>query len=250
MMAEKRYIKTWANLEDARRTVGGPDLSLGVGTVDLFAEIEAGIASGELDLTGTLGNTLVTTTDTQTISGAKTFSSAVTTSAGIAGGASADITLNTNKFTVDATQGNVVTDGDLSFTETVTSPATSASYAIKSKQLVHTCTAAATNTVAVQIPVRARIIGASAIVSTALAFAGGGASAALTWATSAETVADPLAAKNSKGSALFDQNSAVAIVSGSAEDMTLTPNAGTIAVGGVLVVTVWYEELSGLTNVA
>lgn len=110
-MAEKRYIKTWANLEDARKTVGGPDLSLGVGTVDLFAVIQEGIASGNLDITGDLGDTVVTTTDTQTISGAKTFSSVVTTSAGIAGGASADITLNTNKFTVDATNGNTVIAG-------------------------------------------------------------------------------------------------------------------------------------------
>ena len=110
-MAEKRYIKTWANLEDARKTVGGPDLSLGVGTVDLFTTIQEGIASGNLDITGDLGNTLVTTTDTQTISGAKTFSAAITASAGIAGGASADITLNTDKFTVDATNGNTTIGG-------------------------------------------------------------------------------------------------------------------------------------------
>lgn len=110
-MAEKRYIKVWANLEDVRKTSAGPDLSLGVGTVDLFATIQEGIANGNLDITGDLGNTLVTTTDTQTISGAKTFSAAITASAGIVGGASADITLNTNKFTVDATNGNTVVAG-------------------------------------------------------------------------------------------------------------------------------------------
>lgn len=141
---------------------------------------------------------------------------------------------------------------DLSMTESVTSPATSAGYTVKGKSVVHTCTAAATNTIAIDIPVGAKILGAQAIVSTALVFAGGGVSADLTWATSGQTVAATLAAKNTKGKAIFDVNDSTDkdIVSGSVEKMTLTPDAGTINVGGVVVVTAWYAELTDLTDVA
>lgn len=79
-MAEKRYIKTWNSTEAARKTVGGPDYTVGGMLVDLWAEINAGLVSGNLDITPSLGDTLVTTTDTQTISGAKTLSGTTTIS--------------------------------------------------------------------------------------------------------------------------------------------------------------------------
>lgn len=299
-MAEKRYIKTWASLEDARKTVGGPDLSLGVGTNDLYALITAGISSGDIDVTPDLGDTVVTTTDTQTISGAKTFSSVVTTSAGIAGGASADITLNTNKFTVDATQGNTViggtlsltgallcgeitadttsdialgdgsaagnatiftvsdvngrvsTTGDITMIESVAAPATSSSYSIKSKQIVHATTAAATNVIAINIPVGARIVGAQILASLAIVLAGGGVTWSATWtaATQAIGAAGQAVTKNTKVKALFDASTDSPIVAGSVETITITPNAGTIDTGGEFVVTAWYEELSDLASVA
>lgn len=148
--------------------------------------------------------------------------------------------------TIDSSLG---VTGDLTFTEGVLSPATSSTYSVKSKQVVHTCTAAATNVIAINIPVGARIIGASAVVSTALVFAGGGASATLAWTTSGGNVATSLAAKNTKGSALWN-TTVNPVVSGSDKTMTLTPNAGTIDVGGVIVVTAWYEELTDLTDVA
>lgn len=81
--------------------------------VSLNAVINKSIEEGRIDVTPDLGDTVVTTSDTQTISGTKTFSAVVTANAGIAGGASADITLNTNKFTVDATQGNTLVAGTL-----------------------------------------------------------------------------------------------------------------------------------------
>lgn len=161
------------------------------------------------------------------------------------------ITLENITFTGDLDfDGNIQTTGDLTFTEVVASPSTSATYTIKSKTVVHTTTAAATNTIATQIPIGAKILGASVIVTTDLVFAGGGADAELTWATSGQVVGTALASQNDKSSAFFDENVDSAIVTGSAEDMTLTPDAGTLDAAGVLVVTVWYAELTDPTDVA
>jgi len=49
-----------------------------------------------------------------------TTSGLITANGGIAGGSSADITLNTDKFTVDATQGNTAVDGTLGVGGTLT----------------------------------------------------------------------------------------------------------------------------------
>lgn len=151
---------------------------------------------------------------------------------------------------VDIT-GDVGATGDLTFTETVTSPATSATYSIVGKSVVHTCTAAATNVIAINIPVGAKIIGAQIIVSTAMVLAGGGVTWSAAWTAAGGSLGSGLAlTKNTKTKALFNANAASPIVAGAVETITITPNAGTIDVGGVLVVTAWYEELSALTDVA
>lgn len=214
-----RFIKTYATRENQLHTLAGPDNSAnGVSTP------AAGLIQQEIE-EGRVTNVLKTTGGSQTILGDKTFSGTT----GVA---------------------DVNASGDLTFTETVTSPATSSTYAIKSKQIVHTTTAAATNVIAINIPVGARIIGASAIVTTALTFGSGGADVDLTWTTSSEVIAAGIVDKNDKGSALFDQNAAAAVVSGSVETITATPDTGTIAAGGVIVVTAWYEQLTDLTDVA
>lgn len=154
-----------------------------------------------------------------------------------------------NATTVDIA-GDTTTDGDLTFTETVASPATSASLAIKSKQLVHTVTGGAlTEEIPINIPDGSVLLGASILVSTALAFTTG-TEATPTWTNSTQQIGSTtLAAKNSKVTAAYNANGASAIATGTPETITLTADAGTID-SGVVVVTAWYMEITGLTDVA
>jgi len=59
-------------------------------------------------------------TGNATAAGTLTVTGLTTVNGGLAGGASADIALNTNKFTVDATQGDTVIAGDLDVAGTAT----------------------------------------------------------------------------------------------------------------------------------
>lgn len=233
--------------------------------VSLNAVVNKSIEEGRIDVTPDLGDTVVTTSDTQTITGAKTFTAATTTITGalLAGEITADTTSdigfgdssaagNGTLFTVSDVNGRISTTGDVTMFESVVAPATSSSYSIKSKSIVHTCTAAATNVIAINIPVGAKLIGAQILVSTLMVLAGGGATWEATWTAATQTIggAGQLLVKNTKVKALFDANGASPIVAGAVETITITPNAGTIDIGGVLVVTAWYEELSDLSNVA
>ena len=232
--------------------------------VSLNAVVNKSIEEGRIDVTPDLGDVVVTTTDAQTITGAKTFSATTTiTGALLTGEITADTTSdigfgdssaagNSTLFTVSDTNNRISTTGDVTMFESVAAPATSSSYSIKSKSIVHTCTAAATNVIAINIPVGAKLIGAQILVSTLMVLAGGGVTWEATWTAATQTIggAGQLLTKNTKVKALFDANGASPIVAGAVETITITPNAGTIDVGGVLVVTAWYEELTDLTNVA
>lgn len=224
-------IPVAANANDAGRRTINPKASNSASNPGVAnyaqsvnAVVQKSIAEGRIDVTPDLGDVVVTTTDTQSISGAKTFTSAITADSGI------------------------TTGGDLSFTETVTSPATSASLAIKSKQLVHSVSGGATEVIPINIPSGAVLLGASILVSTVLAFTTG-TEATPTWTNSTQQIgATTLAAKNSKVTALYDANANSAVTT-TTETITLTPDAGTID-SGTVIVTAWYMELSGLTNVA
>lgn len=149
-----------------------------------------------------------------------------------------------------AVAGDVSATGDLVFAEAVTSPVTSGTYSIIGKSIVHTCTAAATNVIAINIPIGARLIGAQIIVSTLMVLAGGGVTWSAAWTAAGQSLGSGLAlTKNTKTKALFAYNAASPIVAGAVETITITPNVGTIDVGGVLVVTAWYEELGALVDV-
>lgn len=202
-----------------------------------FDFIEAVAEQVSAEVTGDF----VTVDDAQTITAVKTHSANIAANAGI--------TVDTDAFTVTDTTGSIGTKGDLTFTETVTSPATSATYKVVGKQLVHTVSGGATEVIPINIPVGARIIGAQIIVSTVLAFTTG-TEVTPTWTASTQQIGSTtLAAKNSKVTALYDQNAESAIVSGAVETITLTADAGTVD-SGVVVVTAWYEELTDLTDVA
>lgn len=146
--------------------------------------------------------------------------------------------------------GDIIGGGDIVITETVTTPATSATYSIKTAQIVHTTTAAATNTIDIDVPIGAKLIGASVIVTEDLVFAGGGVSAELTWTTSGQVIGTALASQNDKASAFFDENADAAIVAGSVETMTLTPDAGTLGAAGELTIMAVYAELTDFSDVA
>lgn len=84
------------------------------------------------------------------------------------------ITLTNITFTGDLDfVGNVQTTGDLTFTETIVTPSTSASLSIKSAQVVHTITGGATEEIPVNIPDGAVILGASVLAATDLTFTTG-----------------------------------------------------------------------------
>ena len=157
----------------------------------------------------------------------------------------------TNQITLEnVTFSSVATSGDVTLTETVTTPATSSSLAIKSKQVVHTTDGGAlTEVVPIDIPDGAVLLGASIIVSTVLGFTTG-TEVTPTWTNSTQQIGSTtLAAKNSKVTAMYDANAASAIATGTPETITLTANAGTIDSGEV-VVTAYYMELTDLTDVA
>lgn len=119
------------------------------------------------------------------------------------------------------------------------------SYSLVSKTVTHTTTAAGTNTVPVQVPVGARIVGASVEVTTDLVFTGDSDAASLAWDTSSESVAASLQTSGDTASAMFDSNSASPVVASSAEDMVLDANnTGGLGAGGVIKVTVWYEQIT------
>ena len=160
------------------------------------------------------------------------------------------ITLDNITFSSLSTTGDVATSGNLTFTETVTTPATSSSLAIKSVQVVHTTDGGAlTEVIPVNIPDGAVILGASILVSTALGFTTG-TEVTPTWTNSTQQIGSTtLAAKNSKVTAMYDANAESAIATGTPETITLTANAGTIDSGEV-VVTAYYMELTDLTDVA
>lgn len=108
-----KFIKAFATAEANKNTLAGPDNSRQGVLYNIYDVVQQGINDGEIDVTGPGLGAVVTVDGAQTITGAKAFSAAVTANAGITGGASADITLNTNKFTVDATQGNTLVAGTL-----------------------------------------------------------------------------------------------------------------------------------------
>ncbi len=85
--------------------------------------------SGNLAVTGTTA-----LTGAATLAGAMTVTGLSTLNGGIAGGSSADITINTNKFTVEASSGNTLVAGTLAVTgaTTLTGNVTASGYVLQS----------------------------------------------------------------------------------------------------------------------
>lgn len=145
---------------------------------------------------------------------------------------------NSNLSLIDATYNNMPFIAASGITTTV------GRMTLKTKIISHACTAAATNVMAINVPVGAIILAGQVITDTSLVFAGGGVSANVTWTTSGLIIATALAAKNTEASKMYDSFTRTALVAGTVETMTLTPNAGTIDVGGVVICMAYYYELT------
>lgn len=113
-MAEyPKYVKSWATLEYAKNTTAGPNNAANGVLISIYDIVQQGINDGDIDITGPDLGASVTVDGTQTITGSKTFSSAVVANGGVSAGSSGNITINTNKFTVAASSGNTVVAGTL-----------------------------------------------------------------------------------------------------------------------------------------
>ena len=120
--------------------------------------------------------------------------------------------------------------------------------AVKSISASVTCSGGATENIAVQVPSGAKIIGCQLRNNTAITFGGGGATYSAAYNTGAtQSIGSGIAETlNTKTNKFFDSNAATDITS-AATDITLTPNAGTLATGTVEAV-VYYYELTSMIN--
>lgn len=108
----------------------------------------------------------------------------------------------------------------------------------------------ATETIAVQIPSNARIIGTTWRIDTNIVIGGGGVDFSLAYSVGAtQTIVanESTLTQNNKGKAFFDSNAATNVTS-AITDITVTPNAGTLTSGAITCV-VFYETLTNLTDV-
>lgn len=98
----------------------------------MFANVSAAgdsAVAGNLTVTGTTAHT-----GNVTMAGTLTITGLTTLNGGLAGGSSADITINTNKFTVAASSGNTLIAGTLAVTgaTTLTGNLTASGYVLQS----------------------------------------------------------------------------------------------------------------------
>lgn len=113
-----------------------------------------------------------------------------------------------------------------------------------------TFTGGATENIAVQVPNNSKITGVLLRVDVDITFGGGGVSwsaAYNTGATQSITTAQ-VPTKNTKVKTFFDSNAASPITT-AATDITITPDAGTLATGAITAI-VFYESLTNLTDAA
>lgn len=162
-------------------------------------------------------------------------------------GQNEEITLKSTYLTVSSTDAtNVYTDTLTQYNKAgvTASPAVVAGITRSFVNVTHTVTAGATNTVTTNIPVGAKIIGAQYYILSTITVSGG-TNFDISYTGIGEDIATGVTpTADTAGATFLDYSASSGIVSGSPETLTLTPDAGTLAEGGSIFFTIWYETLS------